>query len=102
MRDSIPIGSSPVEEDCAQVGSDDYSSRARKECRRFIELIRRTLGPEPEGARLFVKANQHDYGVYYEVECEFDDEIPESVKYAFMVEEKAPKKWDAEVVQSTP
>jgi len=67
MRDSLSIGSSPANEDCAQVGSDDYNKRARAETRAFVHQLRRVFGTEPEGARLKVKPNQHDFGTYLEV-----------------------------------
>ena len=51
-RDYIDIGSAPANEDCAQVGSPDYHETGRKECARFLDLIRRTLGDEPPNARL--------------------------------------------------
>ncbi len=62
MRDYIDLGSSPANEDCAQVGSENYSQKAREECVRFIELIRKVVGEEPEGAYLAVKSNPHDFG----------------------------------------
>lgn len=93
-RDYIDIGSSPCEEDCAQVGSPDYERRARTECARFIELIRKTLGPEPEGAHLAVRSNPHDFGVYYEVVCFFQDDDEEAKKYAFRCQDDAPTRWD--------
>jgi hypothetical protein len=94
MREYVNIGSSPVEEDCAQVGDPDYPTRAREECRRFIELIRMRLGPEPEGARLVIKAFPHDFGTYHEVVCWYDDEMPKSVDYAFKCESDAPSRWE--------
>jgi len=94
MRDYINIGATPAEEDCAQVGSPDYSSRARVECQRFIELIRKTLGPEPEGARLATKSFPHDFGGYFEGVCYFDDQDEEARKYAFRSEREAPTRWD--------
>jgi hypothetical protein len=54
MRDVLPIGSSPCEEPCAQVGQPEYYQKARQECRRFMQWLRQHLGPEPEGARLAV------------------------------------------------
>jgi len=94
MRDYIDIGSSPAEEDCAQVGTPDYQQRARAECTRFIELIRRTLGEEPGSAHLAIKSNPHDFGTYYEVVCYFDDNDEEGMKYAFRCEAEAPVRWD--------
>lgn len=94
MRDSLSIGSAPANEDGAQVGSDDYHKRARAELQAFKNLIRRTIGPEPEGASLVVKSNQHDFGTYLDLECVFDDRHPEAVTYCFEVERKTPSDWD--------
>lgn len=94
-RDYIDIGPTPAEEECAQVGQPDYMHRARSECNRFIELLRRTLGPEPQGARLAVKSNPHDFGTYLEVVCYFDTDNEEAEKYAYRCEREAPARWDA-------
>lgn len=93
-REYIEIGPSPAEESCAQVGEDGYIVNALSECRRFIDLIRRKLGPEPEGASLEVKKFPHDFGYYVEVVCYFDESKPASVDYAFRVEANAPAKWE--------
>lgn len=93
MRDYIEIGPTPADEPCAQVGETDYEERAAGECKRFIALIRKTLGPEPEGARLVVRANNHDFGVYYNVVCRYDDSFPDAVSYAFRAESEAPARW---------
>src|SRR5437762_2341318 len=96
MKDFIDIGAAPVMEDCAQVGSDGYFHRAQRECRAYIALIRRTLGEEPEGARLAVKSNPHDFGTYLSVVCHFDDTLPESIDYASRCESESPDEWDAQ------
>ncbi len=67
MCDFLSLGSSPINETCVQVGEQDYASLAKQECARFIGLVRRTFGPEPEGAALQTKAFPHDLGTYYEV-----------------------------------
>lgn len=94
MRDYIDIGSSPPDEDCVQVGTADYAARARAECRAYIALLRRTVGPEPDGARLAVHANPHDFGTYLSVACHFDADDPESVQYAYRCESEGPQAWD--------
>lgn len=93
-RDYVTVGSTPAEEDCAQVGSPGYDLVARDECRRFVELLRKTFGPEPEGARLAVKAFSHDFGTYHEVVCYYDPTMEESVAYAFRCEGEAPTRWE--------
>ncbi len=87
MRDYLCIGPSPPDEECYPIG--DY--RAKAECRRYIDLIREVLGPEPEGARLAIKGFDHDIGVYYIVICYY---TLETVDYAFKVEIEGPTKWN--------
>ena len=101
-RDYVDIGSSPSDEDCAQVGSPDYYTRAKAECARFIELIRKTVGEEPPGAHLAVKSNPHDFGTYYEVVCYYQDTDEEAQKYAFRCENDAPAKWDTPAAPVAP
>jgi hypothetical protein len=94
MRDYISIGSAPCEESCVQVNPEgDYHEAMRAECRRFLDLIRKKLGPEPEGARLAVKSNPHDLGTYYEVVCYFEDGDEEAREYALLCEGEAPTTW---------
>lgn len=95
-RDYINIGPSPCGEDCAQLGSDGYAEKARKECNAFREQLRRQFGPEPEGAELRVKGERHDFGTYYEVVCYFWDNNEKAMEYAFKLEGETPELWDAE------
>jgi hypothetical protein len=94
MRDWIDIGSSPPEEDCAQMGSGDYYERARMECRAYIGLLRRALGDEPPGASLAVKSHPHDFGNYLSVACYFDPHSEAAADYAFRCEAEGPQQWD--------
>jgi hypothetical protein len=90
----MDLGSAPPLEDCAQVGCDDYHDRARKECRAYINLLRRTVGEEPNGASLSVKSNPHDFGTYLSVVCLYDPAVPGALDYAFRCESEAPQEWD--------
>jgi len=92
-KDYISIGAAPAEEMPVQVGHPDYYRLAIAECNRYIRLIRRDLGPEPEGARLAIKAFPHDYGTYHEVVCWYESDLPESVKYAHRCEREVSSKW---------
>ena len=91
MIDYISIGSSPTDEDWAQVSSENYLSKAIEECRRFIGLLRKKFEDEPEGARLKVKSFPHDFGTYHEVVCYYDDAIKESFEYALLLEGNTPQ-----------
>lgn len=94
MRDYISIGSAPCDEDCVQVDpKQDYIGPMKAECRRFMELIKKKLGPEPEGAYLSIKGNPHEFGTYYEIVCYYDDQNEEAVKYAFRCEAESPRTW---------
>lgn len=94
MRNYFSLGPTPSDEDCAQVGLEDYYEKARPECKRFIELLRLVFGPEPPGAQLAVKSFPHDFGSYYEVICYFDTDIPESVAYAHRLDDETPTTWE--------
>lgn len=97
MRDYVNIGSSPCDEPCVQLGAPNYGEESRKECQRYIDLIRKVCGEEPEGAELRTKSFPHDFGTYREVVCYFDDEFPDSVDYAFFVEGNSPETWKDKV-----
>jgi len=110
IRDSLYIGESPWDETCAAVGSDMYPVNARNECQRFINQIRNHYGSEPQGARLYIKSNPHDFGSYLSVECEFiwnpmaefsdeEEEWTPSQEYAFAIEGddlKVLQNWDSD------
>ncbi|HSW57589.1 MAG TPA: hypothetical protein VLH15_04255 [Dehalococcoidales bacterium] len=87
------LGSAPVDEDCAQVGSKNYAEMARGECEEYIRLIRASLGFEPARARLAVKTFPHDFGTYYEVVCWYDPHDREETEYAERCWEEAPTRW---------
>jgi alkanesulfonate monooxygenase SsuD/methylene tetrahydromethanopterin reductase-like flavin-dependent oxidoreductase (luciferase family) len=93
MRDEMDIGCNPCDEPCVNLGEEDYYPRARAECLRFIELVRKKLGPEPPGARLKVKSNPHDFGVYLSVVVSFEDTDEEARHYAYRCESEAPRTW---------
>lgn len=86
MKVSINLGATPVDEPCTQVGDPNYDMKAMAECERFIALLRRVYGVEPPGCRLYVKAHNHDFGIYHEVELEFEDTDGTAMKYVMAVE----------------
>lgn len=95
MRDFVYIDSTPADEPCQQVGIPSYdSAMARKECKAFINQLRRLFGNEPDGAELRTKLENHDFGSYPEVVCYYDDEKPASVEYAYRCEGNSPANWD--------
>ena len=94
MENHLDIGSSPHGERCAQVGTEGYVKQARIECRLYIDVLRRTLGPEPEGARLSVASNPHDFGTYLSVRCYYNPTHALALEYALRCEAEGPEEWD--------
>lgn len=96
MREYVEIGPAPCDEECQQVGMPSYNAGlALVECRAFISQIRRTIGPEPEGAaRLQIQRCPHDFGTYLDVVCYFANDGV-GLDYALKCERECPAKWDA-------
>lgn len=88
MRDHIYIGSTPSDEDCAATGithnAMHYNTR---ECLSYIEALRKKYGDEPNGAKLSIRWESHDFGTYAEVVCYYNDDDKDAVDYAFKCEE---------------
>jgi hypothetical protein len=98
MKEYLYVGPVPSEEDCAQVGSPDYATKGKQECRMFREQIRRHY-PEPDNGYLAIKSNSHDYGTYYEVVAVYDMDCEEAANWAFDVEGDTKgelRRWDKE------
>lgn len=89
------LGSAPAEESCVQVGDPDYARDAKNECRQYMAAIRIVCGEPPEGAKLVVRSQPHDFGSYFEVAVVFDGTNREAVAYAAKVDEQAPTTWAA-------
>ena len=98
MIEYVEIGSTPCNEECAQVGAPDYSERSRKECNAYINQLHRIIvaaGKEiPDGFRLFIKGNSHEFGTYHEVACKFNDNNEVACDLAYWVENNCPANWD--------
>ncbi len=94
MGDYLNLGPVPADEPCAQVGDPDYELKARAECQRYIELIRKKIGPEPAGSKLKIRGFPHDFGRYLEVIVTYRDDDQTSFDYALRCEEEAPASWD--------
>lgn len=85
---TLEIGGTPADEDCAQTGSSkyDYFELNRLECLAYITALKRKYGEPPEGARLVIKNSAHDFGTYCEACVRFDPEDPKHWTYAELVE----------------
>ena len=93
MKDYEYLGSSPCDENCVQLQTGvDYLPAMRTECERYRDLIEKAF-PPPEGGRVSVKSFPHDFGIYLEVVAWFDEDYPESVEWAFNLENVVPGTW---------
>ena len=87
MLDHLYIGPAPADEPCAQIGITEGAQRLnRLECSAYIDALRKVYGPEPDGAFLEPKAENHDFGKYYEVVCYYDNNWDDAIEYAYKVE----------------
>lgn len=93
-KETLYLGSSPVEEPCAQVGQYGYYPLAKAECDRYQALIVKKFGPPPEGAVLHVKEYHHDYGSYLELVLDFDPDSVDQRDYAAALDNEGPLRWD--------
>ncbi len=92
--DYLSIGSVPYNEDCAQMGTENYYSNTKIECRAFINQLVRELGEPPVGAYFKIQGFPHDFGTYYEVVCRYDENNEDALDYAFNAEGHSPGNWD--------
>lgn len=106
MKETIYLGSSPPEEECAQVGQDDYPSKARKECRAYINQLHRFLASKghvrnelPEDFVLMAKSEPHDLGSYLEVVVRFNPEDEKSWELAMLLDGEGPSNWDEDAIK---
>ncbi len=94
MRGYIELGATPSDEDCAQVGSDDYSEKSRAEARRYIAQLNRMFPVMPAGCYFARKGFPHDFGTYHEIVIYFNEDDEEQSDFAYSIEDKLPHKWD--------
>src|SRR3989475_11015090 len=93
--ETVPAGEAP-----AIASEGDYAGRAFWQCRRFIDLLRRTVGAEPEGAKLRVRRSGPDFNPYVDVVVEFDDANEAARAYANRCVRAAPTRWDRTAVMA--
>lgn len=103
MNDYIYLGSTPSEEECAQVGTNDYQERARKEIHAYMNQLDRvltTLGypkeKRPDTFSLVRKSESHDFGTYYEVCAKVREGDETAYELAILIENNSPAEWDEE------
>lgn len=100
MKEVVELGATPVNEPCAQVGSEGYAEVALKECRAYRAQLRRVYlaahGELPEGLTLFIKTTRHDFGEPKEVAAKFEEADRKALNAAFWLQDNLPYNWDTE------
>ena len=95
VMEYMEIGSSPYEEDCAQVGSNGYVERANKELFAYMNQLKRLFpAAESLGIRFRIKWFSHDFGSYGEVVVKYSDANPDDEALALFLENNTPEFWD--------
>ena len=92
-QDAIALGPTPAGESSVRPGDSGYAEIAFLQCRRYIALLRRAIGPEPEGARLRVRRSDEDIAPYLDVTVEYENDNPVARAYAMRCEREAPTRW---------
>ncbi len=86
----IEVGPAPWEEECAQVGSDDYAKRSPMECAVYIRQLGRIFGVHAPEVLSFVRRSfPHDFGRYHEVVA-----CMNLAGHALFDESRLPAQWD--------
>lgn len=86
MTDYVYIGSSPCEEDCAQVGAANYHALSKLELEQFKKAIIQKMGEPPQGVELRIKEG--------EVVAAFDPDNEAASEWAWRCEGDAPATWE--------
>lgn len=95
----ITLGPVPWDEECAQLGCENYTELARKECIafknqiiRFLESNNHPKSSWPENFKLIISSHPHDFGNYYEISAKYSDTASEDL--AIFLENNLPPCWD--------
>ena len=101
MRNYLNIGSTPYDEPCAPVGSDNYHKLSIIECRVFLGQCKRVLEQKFPSytVNLAVKSFPHDFGTYKEVVVYYDDDNPQESEQAWFLDSADLATWDEEALK---
>jgi len=88
--DYFTLGTTPADEDCAQVGAPDYQSASLREAARWIKCLKRLFPTRVFGIKKF----PHDFGSYHEVCVFFDADDLEPDPELLNIESYLPMTWE--------
>lgn len=97
MKDYLEIGPVPCNENCAQLGEDNFRNRANIEMDTYIEQLYRQFGEKILNTSVSFRKKwfAHDFGNYGEVVISYDDE-DENHHIIYEIERELPENWDDE------
>ena len=101
MKNYLTLGSTPCDENCAQVGSDNYYDQSQIELHIYGKYIHR-LFPEilkSKTLSLKIKSFPHDFGTYRELVLYYDYSNEEELSLAYSIDEFIPHTWDSEALE---
>ncbi len=93
----LELGPTPSQENCAQVGTDEFALQAPKEMKAYINQLKRQF-PEIEKSKTLsfsIKWFPHDFGQYGEVVINYRPGNEEE-DIVYKVERELPLYWDTE------
>lgn len=103
--ETVDIGPVPNDENCAQVGSEEYDSISlnRMEVQAYVNQLERMFKRIPDGCWFTEISNNHDFGTYYEAGVKYsemtnDDNNGACEEFSYNVQNNAPEQWDAEAI----
>jgi hypothetical protein len=95
MRGIIYLATTtPHDEECVQIGSDNYSEWSRLEAKCLIRQLLEKVGHSKEGGFLNIKSCDHDFGTYYDIAVYYLLDSADDEQWALEIENAIPEKWD--------
>lgn len=94
MLDYMEISqTTPCDEPCVQIGSENYMKLSRLEARTYIDQLQRKFGSAPVGSFFKIVHCPHDFGTYLDIRYYYDDEDQRHVAYLCEID-RGCDKWD--------
>ena len=87
--DYVELGPVPCDEDCAQMGTDDFERENKAECLRYMKGLVKKF---PD-CKFKVKSFKHEFGSYSEVIAVYNGQDADSIEAAYNVENNLPATW---------
>lgn len=94
-RETLNIGSCPVDEPCVEVSREvAYRNAMRQECRLFRAAMQRRHGlAEDRGVTLALSERPHDFGPYIDMDAVYDEHNDDAAAYASLLEGECLQTW---------